>query len=86
MAWPTGTEPKNGCGVGCAKWRPNRGMMVARLDRMTPGDMPDFDPTMKMAIKAFNGLKDAAVKHMVIISDGDPSPPSPRSHRRLEDR
>ena len=23
--------------------------MMARLDRMTPGDMPDFDPTMVLA-------------------------------------
>jgi uncharacterized membrane protein len=54
----------------------NRDKMIARLDRMMPGDMPDFDPTMKMALRAFNGLQDAAIKHMIIISDGDPSPPS----------
>lgn len=54
----------------------NRARMLARLDRMAPGDMPDFDPTMRMGLQGFNALPDAAVKHMVIISDGDPSPPS----------
>ena len=40
-----------------------------------PGDMPGFDKTMQMAHK---GLKetDAAGKHLVIISDSDPSGPS----------
>jgi len=37
------------------------------------GDMPSFQNTMQMGL---NGLKksDAATKHMIIISDGDPSP------------
>lgn len=40
------------------------------------GDMPDFQRTMKMAL---TGLKnsDAATKHVIIISDGDPQPPLP---------
>ena len=54
----------------------NRQQMLARLDRMTPGDMPDFDPAMVMAQKEFARIQDAAIKHMIIISDGDPSPPS----------
>lgn len=39
------------------------------------GDMPMFHPTMQMAL---TGLKnsDASTKHMIIISDGDPQPPS----------
>ncbi len=39
------------------------------------GDMPQFAPTMKMAL---DGLKksNASVKHMIVISDGDPQPPS----------
>lgn len=56
---------------------PNRNKMLAYLDRMTPGDMPDFDPTMRLALRAMNGLPDAAVKHFIVISDGDPSPPTP---------
>ena len=82
--------PRDYCGVvhyggpGCVwLWNPgmctvggNKGLMVARLSRMTPGDMPDFDPGMNLAKKEFARLPDAAVKHMIVISDGDPSPPS----------
>ncbi len=46
-----------------------------RIDQMTIGDMPDFDPTMKMATKGL-AATDAAQKHIIIISDGDPSPPA----------
>jgi uncharacterized membrane protein len=48
--------------------------MMAKLDRMQPGDMPDFEPAM---LKTFNELDKcpASVKHAIIISDGDPSPP-----------
>lgn len=52
-----------------------RRKMMARADRMTPGDMPQFDPSMKMALAGFNRVN-ASVKHMIIISDGDPSPPT----------
>jgi uncharacterized membrane protein/Mg-chelatase subunit ChlD len=61
----------------------NRKRMLAKLDRMTPGDMPDFDPAMIMAQRAFAGLPDAAVKHMIVISDGDPAPPSGRVIKAL---
>ncbi len=62
--------------AGMMKVGPNKNQMLARLDRMTPGDMPDFEPGMTMARDAFKKLTDAAVKHMIIISDGDPSAPS----------
>ncbi|MBC8873808.1 MAG: VWA domain-containing protein [Planctomycetes bacterium] len=52
-----------------------RKKMMARVDRMTPGDMPQFDPAMKKALAAFNRCP-ASVKHMIIISDGDPTKPS----------
>lgn len=52
-----------------------RNRLLAAIDRMTPGDMPEFDPAMKMALGDFNQV-DASVKHMIMISDGDPSPPS----------
>jgi uncharacterized membrane protein len=55
---------------------PNRKRMLARLDRMTPGDMPYFDPAMQMAAQGFDNLSDAAIKHMIMISDGDPQPAS----------
>jgi uncharacterized membrane protein len=53
-----------------------REKMLARIARMSPSDMPEFGPSMEMARRAFAQLADAAVKHMIIISDGDPSPPS----------
>ncbi|MCR4412521.1 MAG: VWA domain-containing protein, partial [Thermoguttaceae bacterium] len=64
-------------------WRPGmavvgerRAEMLARLDRMTPGDMPDFDPGLILARKGLAECKDAGIRHLIIISDGDPSPPS----------
>jgi uncharacterized membrane protein/Mg-chelatase subunit ChlD len=54
----------------------NRNMMLRRIDTMNIGDMPDFDPSMKKAAAALARCTDAANKHMIIISDGDPTPPS----------
>lgn len=81
--------PRDYCGVlhwsGTEQWlwQPgmrevgeSRGSMLARIDRMTPGDMPQFEPAMVLVHRAMLGLADAAVKHVVIISDGDPTPPS----------
>lgn len=69
---------------GCSwLWNPgmcqvggNRERMLAALGRMAPGDMPDFDPGLKLALQGFNRVPTAAVKHMIVISDGDPSDPS----------
>lgn len=61
---------------GLIRVGPNRKMMLGQVDRMTIGDMPAFDPALQMAAAAFASVKDAAVKHMIIISDGDPTPPS----------
>lgn len=54
-----------------------RGSMLRAIDRMTPGDMPDFDPSLQMAMKGLVRVKDAMTRHIVIISDGDPTPPTP---------
>jgi uncharacterized membrane protein/Mg-chelatase subunit ChlD len=50
--------------------------MVTLLNQCQPSDMPSFQSIMTMGLA---GLKasDAAAKHMIIISDGDPSPPTP---------
>ena len=50
--------------------------MLRAIDRMTPGDMPDFDPSLQMAMKGLNAIPDAMSKHIVVISDGDPTRPS----------
>ena len=62
-------------------WRPGlarvgtrRKTMIRALARMTPGDMPAFEPSMRMALAEFRKNK-ASIKHMIIISDGDPSAP-----------
>ncbi|MGE4003232.1 MAG: VWA domain-containing protein, partial [Planctomycetaceae bacterium] len=50
--------------------------LVKKINGLGVGDMPAFGPTMK---QGFDALKesDAATKHMIIISDGDPTPPPP---------
>jgi uncharacterized membrane protein len=63
-------------GKGMVRVGPNRERMLALLGRMQPGDMPSFDAPMRMAAAEFANLPDAAVKHMIIISDGDPTPPT----------
>ncbi len=68
---------------GLIRVGPNRKMMLGQVDRMTIGDMPAFDPALKMAAAAFAGVQDAAVKHMIIISDGDPTPSSPGAIQAL---
>ncbi|NLS94632.1 MAG: VWA domain-containing protein [Planctomycetaceae bacterium] len=70
---------------GMATVGPNRSIMLGRLGRMDPGDMPQFDPAMRLAQQGFAGLPDAAVKHMIVISDGDPTPPSAASVRAIKD-
>jgi len=43
---------------------------------MVPGDMPEFESSLLMARTEFAKLPDAASKHMIIISDGDPADPN----------
>jgi uncharacterized membrane protein len=61
---------------GLIRVGPSRAMMLARIDRLQIGDMPAFDGGMKLAAAGFARLPDAAIKHMIIISDGDPTPPA----------
>jgi uncharacterized membrane protein/Mg-chelatase subunit ChlD len=70
---------------GMVRVGPNRQMMLSRTDRMQIGDMPDFEPGMRKAVAAFAKLPDAAIKHMIVISDGDPSAPSPGTMKALKD-
>jgi uncharacterized membrane protein len=51
--------------------------LVPIINGIGIGDMPAFGPTME---QGFDALKasDAAAKHMIIISDGDPTPPPPQ--------
>jgi uncharacterized membrane protein len=63
---------------------------VAEYERLVPlinnawiGDMPAFSTTMRMGLEALRA-NDAAVKHMIIISDGDPAPPPPELLEELK--
>jgi hypothetical protein len=69
-----------GFGAGGVNWQipfqevgEDKSVHYAKIDRMTPGDMPDFDPFLKAAADTLSDPKhNLAVKHTIIISDGDP--------------
>src|SRR3954470_13104889 len=63
---------------------PNRGMMLAKIDKMQIGDMPNFEPSLQKAAAGLEGCTDAAVKHMILASDGDPGAPTPTTINRLK--
>ncbi|MCD6304262.1 MAG: VWA domain-containing protein, partial [Planctomycetes bacterium] len=48
---------------------------IAAIRRMVMGDMPDFGAPMQAAWSALKAVR-AGQKHVIIISDGDPSMPS----------
>ena len=54
---------------------PNKSMMKSRMNAMTPGDMPDFDSALTMSMRGLKTVP-ASLKHMIVISDGDPTPAS----------
>jgi uncharacterized membrane protein len=50
-----------------------RNALLAQVDRMTPGDMPDMDGALKMAYdKLIEPERQLATKHIILITDGDP--------------
>jgi uncharacterized membrane protein len=52
----------------------NKAKILANIDKLSPGDMPDFDPTLELAYKALiDKDEELATKHIIIISDGDPN-------------
>lgn len=63
-----------GSPLGMLRVGPNRAAMISNMRAMVPGDMPDFSPSMQMALKSLAATP-ASIKHMIIISDGDPTPP-----------
>lgn len=58
----------------------NKAAVKAKIDRMSNGDMPDFGSTMQMAYQELTAGrgKDAAQKHVIILSDGDAAAPWPK--------
>jgi len=57
---------------GLARVGTYRDQMLGKIDRMFPGDMPQFDGSLNAIAAEFSMLKDAAAKHVILISDGDP--------------
>ncbi len=55
----------------------NKAAVKAKIDRMQVGDMPAFGPTMRMAYRELTSGRgrDAAQKHVIILSDGDATGP-----------
>lgn len=50
--------------------------MFSLIDGCEPGDMPDLDRIVSMAVKGLTNLSNVSLKHCIIITDGDPSPPT----------
>lgn len=50
--------------------------LIQRVRGMSMGDMPDLDPVMRQGVEALIQRRDAAAKHMIVISDFDPQPPA----------
>src|SRR4051794_25870733 len=69
---------------GMLRVGPNRGMMLAKIDKMQIGDMPNFEPSLAKAAAGLEGCTDAAVKHMILASDGDPGAPTLATINRLK--
>ncbi|HEX8550994.1 MAG TPA: glutamine amidotransferase [Abditibacteriaceae bacterium] len=60
----------------------HRNEMLAKIRGINPGDMPDFDAALRLG---YSGLikTPAYLKHIIILSDGDPSPPAPALTNQL---
>ncbi len=54
------------------------------INTIQPGDMPSFDKTMQMAYDSLS-VCGASVKHLVIISDGDPQTPNQALAKKIKD-
>lgn len=61
----------------------DKSALRAMINNLQGGDMPSFDRTMQMAYNSL-AASSASVKHMVIISDGDPQTPNPSLARQIK--
>jgi len=60
----------------CFKPAPVRPKMFELIDGCEPGDMPSLNSIVSMAVTSLANLKNVSLKHCIIITDGDPSPPT----------
>jgi len=51
-------------------------VMFGLIDGCDPGDMPTLDPIVSMAATSLKNLQNVSVKHCIVITDGDPGPPT----------
>ena len=63
---------------------PNRNKMLTQIRGINPGDMPDFDAALEVAYSGLIKTK-AYLKHCIILSDGDPSPPRAALVKKFND-
>lgn len=59
-------------------------LIQTQIAALQPADMPSFAPTMQLAAQALETAV-ASQKHMIIISDGDPAPPTAPTMQSLQD-
>jgi len=58
--------------------------LVPLINGASIGDMPSFQNTMQLGLRGLMKT-DAATRHMIIISDGDPQPPTPALIKEFQD-
>jgi uncharacterized membrane protein len=53
----------------------DKAKIVQLIKNMQMGDMPDLDAVMRPGVEELIKRRDAAARHMIVISDFDPAPP-----------
>lgn len=77
-------------GLGADRWGVplqlvrDRAGIVAKIRSLQPWDMPSFAPTMRLGLAGLQGAP-AVSKHMIILSDGDPAPPTAQTMQGFVD-
>ena len=72
----------DGEGDGIPPIRDRRANLLQRIDRISPGEIASFEEPLGMVIRRFKTTA-ATVKHVVILSDGSPKPPSDQTLQML---
>jgi uncharacterized membrane protein len=91
--WGGGGGNRGG-GIGGSSWdyalapKGDGSRVIAAIKRMQPGDMPSFDDCLELAVNGVPGgpslrNSNAAQKHVIIISDGDPQQPQQKLMQQI---
>ena len=72
----------DGEGDGIPPLGDRRANLLQRIDRISPGEIASFEEPLGMVIRRFKTTA-ATVKHVVILSDGSPKPPSDQTLQML---